>query len=177
MLPISSVLDQGAALRASRGGKPAGGKPPRPPPAPGRRATDCRRTAAPGLLIRPAARSRPSGTEAEPDGLVDDLGFRLPHQSNPGTGLPPILSLSRRHITADPSADRYTHGLRQTGTQAPTPAIAASEEPSAGKIDLPTICPQPVVDAWTQPDSTRPTTTAPDQHLCWSGAVSAPGGG
>lgn len=61
--------------------------------------------------------------------------------------------------------------------QPPTSAFTAPEEPSPGKIDLPTICPQRVVDGWTQPDSARSTTTAPDQHLCWSGAVLAPGGG
>ncbi|MFV2115068.1 PadR family transcriptional regulator [Micromonospora sp. LOL_025] len=43
----------------------------------------------------------------------------------------------------------------------------------SGKIDRP----QPVMIRWTEPDSAGQTTTAPDQHSCWSGAVGAPGGG
>lgn len=176
-LPISSVLDQGAALRAARGGNPAGGKPPRPPPAPGRRATDYRRTAAPSRLIRPAARSRPGGTEAEPVGLVNGQGFRLPRQSNPGTGLPPV-PLPQPATPHRGPLSRSPHPRTPPGEdQTPTAAFTAPEEPSGSKIDLPTICPQPVVDGWTQPDSAGPTTTAPAQHSCWSGAVGAPGGG
>ncbi len=173
VLPIYSVLDQGAALRASRAVTPAGGKPPRPPPAPGRRATDCRRTAAPEERHdHGQAARKPNRSTSSTVGASDCRA-----SPTPGLACPRSFSRSRRHLTADPSVDRYTHGPRQAGPRPPTPATAAPEEPSAGKIDLPTICPQPVVDRWTQPDSAGRTTTAPDQHLCWSGAASAPGGG
>jgi len=117
------------------------------------------------------------GTEAESVGTIGGQGFRLPRQSNPGTGLPPAPLAHAADTSPQPSA-RSLHALPPAGTVwPPTRAFAASEGPSPGKIDLPTICPQPVVDGWTQPDSARQTTTAPDQHLCCSGAASAPGGG
>lgn len=80
----------GSRRRASRdaGGEPAGGKPPRPPAAPGRRATDCRRIAAP-KSTDPDAPTTARRHGSRQVNLIEGEGFRLPRQSNPGTGLPP----------------------------------------------------------------------------------------
>lgn len=174
LLPISSVLDQGAALRATRAeSRPAASRPGRLR----RRGGEPPTTAGPPPRTPLIQTHDDHGQAARKPTGRPDRGSGLPTaapvqpQDWLAPGLPPRPGKPRGSLSRCSRSDRGGPALPGHGRSQPP------EEPSAGKIDLPTICPQPVVNAWTQPDSARQTTTAPDQHLCWSGAVSAPGGG